>query len=100
MKRARRPPLQHSLAPTFARAVDSLSTALSPDTTRHYHGTVRKFLVYLGARHPQVNRLDQLRREPHILGWMSCLRSQAPPLTITSCINQLIAMRVVFNELA
>src|SRR5499425_2774643 len=100
MKRARRSPLQHSLAPTFARAVDSLSTALSPDTTRHYHGTVRKFLVYLGARHPQVNRLDQLRREPHILGWMSCLRSQAPPLTIASCINQLIAMRVVFNELA
>src|SRR5499425_2174425 len=100
MKRARRSPLQHSLAPTFARAVDSLSTALSPDTTRHYHGTVRKFLVYLGARHPQVNRLDQLRREPHMLGWMSCLRSQAPPLTIASCINQLIAMRVVFNELA
>jgi len=31
---------------------------------------------------------------------MSCLRSQAPPLTIASCINQLIAMRVVFNELA
>src|SRR5262250_553597 len=100
MKRARRSPLQHSLAPTFARAVDSLSTAFSPDTTRHYHGTVRKFLVYLGTRHPQVNRLDQLRREPHILGWMSCLRSQAPPLTIASCINQLIAMRVVFNELA
>ena len=100
MNRVRRPPLPHLLAPTFARAVDSLSTALSPDTTRHYHGTVRKFLVYLGAHYPEVNRLDQLHREPHILGWMSCLRSQAPPLTITSYINQLIAMRVVFNELA
>ena len=60
MNRARRAPLQHPLAPTFARAVDSLSTALSPDTTRHYHGTVRKFLVYLGAQHPEVNRLAGL----------------------------------------
>jgi hypothetical protein len=57
MNRARRPPLQHALAPTLDRAVDSLSAALSRDTTRHYRGTVRKFLVYLGAQHPQVNRL-------------------------------------------
>src|ERR1700746_2150389 len=74
--------------------------ALSADTTRHYRGTVRKFLVYLGAQHPQVNRLDQLRREPHTLGWMSRLHSQVPPLTTASYINHLIAMRVVFNELA
>ena len=100
MNRARRLALQHALAPTLDRAVDSLCVALSPDTTRHYRGTVRKFLVYLGAQHPEVNRLDQLRREPHILGWMSCLRSQVPPLTTASCINHLIAMRVVFNELA
>ena len=100
MNRARRPPLQHALAPTFDRAVDSLSAALSPDTTRHYRGTVRKFLVYLGAEHPEIKRLDQLRREPHTLGWMSRLRSQVPPLATASYINQLIAMRVVFDELA
>ena len=100
MNRGRRPPLQHTLAPTFDRAVDSLTAALSPDTARHYRGTVRKFLVYLGAAHPEVNRLDQLRREPHTLGWMSRLRSQVPPLTTASYINHLIAMRVVFNELA
>ena len=100
MNRVRRPPLQHPLAPTFDRAVDSLCVALSPDTTRQYRGTVRNFLSHLGARHPEVNRLDQLRREPHILHWMSCLRSQVPPLTTASYINRLIAMRVVFNELA
>jgi len=100
MNRARRPPLQHPLAPTFDRAVDSLCVALSPDTTRHYRGTVRKFLTYLGARHPEVNRLCQLRRESHILGWMGCLRSQVPPLTTASYINHLIALRIVFNELA
>ena len=100
MNRARPPSLQHPLAPTFDCAVDSLCVALSADTTRHYRGTARKFLSYLAARHPEVNRLDQLRREPHILGWMSRLRSQVPPLTTASYINHLIAMRVVFNELA
>jgi integrase len=100
MNRPRRLPLQHPLAPVFDRAVDSLSAALSPDTTRHYRGTVRNFLSYLGAAHPQVNSLDQLRREPHLLGWMSRLRSQAPPLVTASYINLLIALRAVFTELA
>jgi hypothetical protein len=45
MKRWRRPPLQHPLAPAYARAVESLSTALSPSTTRNYDIAVRSFLV-------------------------------------------------------
>ena len=44
--------------------------------------------------------LDQLRREPHILGWMSRPRSQTPPLATASWINRLIALRCIFNELA
>jgi integrase len=100
VNRARRPPVQHPLAPVFDRAVDSLSAALNPDTTRHYRGTARKFLTYLGTAHSDVRSLDQLRRHPHILGWMSCLRSQAPPLATASCINLLIHLRCIFNELA
>jgi site-specific recombinase XerD len=100
VNRLRRPPLQHPLAPVFERAVDSIGAALSPETTRHYRGTVRKFLGYLGACHPEVNRLDQLRRDPHILGWMSRLRAQIPPLATATCIGRLIALRAIFNELA
>ena len=100
MNRARHPPLLHPLALGFDRAIDSLSTALSPDTTCHYRGTVRNFLSHLGAAHPEVNSLNQLRREPHLLGWMSRLRSQSPPLVIASYINRLIALRAVFTELA
>lgn len=100
MNRPRRPPLPHPLAPVFDRAVDSLSAALHPDTTRHYRGTVRKFLTYLSAAHPEVRSLDQLHRDPHILGWMSSLRSQVPPLVTASCINLLIHLRYVFQELA
>jgi len=97
---ARRPPLQHPLAAVFDRSVDSLGAALSPDTIRHYRGTVHNFLSYLGAAHPAVDSLDQLRREPHLLGWISRLHSQVPPLVTASYINRLVALRAVFTELA
>ena len=100
MNRARRPSLQHPLAPVFDRAIDSLGVALSPDTTRHYRGTARNFLSYLGADHRQVQRLDQLRREPHTLGSMSDLHSRQPPLATASYINLLIGLRGICNELA
>ena len=76
MKRWLRPPLQHPLAPAFARAVESLCTALTPSSTRNYNIVVRNFLVYLGTEHPQITRLAQLRRDPHTLGWMARLRAQ------------------------
>ena len=79
MNRAQRPPLRHPLAPLFDRAIDSFSVSISHDTTRHYRGTARNFLSYLAADHPEVKCLDQLRREPHILGWMSRLHSQVAP---------------------
>jgi integrase len=44
--------------------------------------------------------LASLRRDPHILGWMSRLRSQQPPLVTASYINRLLALRCVLTELA
>ena len=96
----RRPPLDHPLAPAFARAVDSFCAALSSETTRHYRGTMRNFLTYLGAHHPEVKRLDQLRRDPHLLAWMAHLRAQTPPLSTASYINLLIALRSLLCDLA
>jgi integrase len=100
VKRWRRPPLQHPLAPAFARAVESLSTALSPGTERMYNIAVRSFLVYLGTEHPKVTSLEQLRRNPHILGWMARMRTQTPPLATTTCIGRLTTLRAIFHELA
>ena len=61
---------------------------------------MRNFLSYLGAAYPEVNSLEQLRRETHLLGWMSRLRSQTPPLATSSYINRLIALRPLLTELA
>ena len=100
MSRPHRPRLKHPLLCVFERAVESLCTALGPGSARSYDATVRSFLSYLAATHPEVTRLDQLRRDPHILGWMSRLRSQTPLLATGTCIGRLIALRCVFNELA
>ena len=100
MKRWRRPPLEHPLAPAFARAIESLCTALTPGSTRQYDFVVRNFLVYLGTEYPEVTHLQHLRRDPHILGWMSHMRAHTPPLATTTCIGRLFALRTIFNELA
>jgi integrase len=100
VKRWRRPPLQHPLAPAFARAVESLCTALTASSARNYNIVVRHFLVYLAGEHPEITRIKQLRRDPHILGWMASLRAQTPPLAATTCIGRLFALRTILNELA
>jgi integrase len=100
VNRVRRPPLHHSLSAVIDRAIDSLCAALNPETTRHYRGTARNFLHHLATDHPKVSSLSLLRRDPHILGGMSRLRAQAPPLTTASYINRLLMLRCLFNELA
>jgi site-specific recombinase XerD len=100
MNLSRRAPLQHPLAHLFTGAVDSLGAALAPNSVRQYHATSRKFLLYLGADHPEVISLDQLRRDPHILGWMTRMRSQVPPLAPVTYITRLIFLRGILAELA
>ena len=84
-------PLRHPLESLFARSAQSLTTALADGTRRLYEGTFRNFLRYLAARHPEVSRLKQLQRDPHILGWLADLRSHTPPLAKIT-----IAIRVTF----
>ncbi len=101
MKRTRRSRVKHPLVPVFERAIDSICTALSPETRRNYRTVViRNFLRYLGAAHPEVTSLEQLQRDPHLLGWMSSLRSQMPPLATSTYILRLIILRPVLDELA
>ena len=96
----RRAPLIHPLAAAFDAAVDSLGTALSPNSVRQYRGAARNFLAWLGAHHPEIASLAELRREPHILGWMAALRSRKPPLAPITYNLRLIFLRGILNELA
>src|SRR5262249_60627066 len=60
----------------------------------------RNFLAYLSVAQPSVTSFHLLRRDPHILGWMSHLRAQTPPLVTASYINLLLALRRISAELA
>jgi integrase len=100
MKLSRQVPVEHPLALPFQQAVESLTTGLVYESARQYRGTVRNFLLYLGEEHPAVCSLDQLRRDPHILGWFNHLHSRTPPLATAVYICRLMHLRCILEELA
>jgi integrase len=57
-------------------------------------------MTYLGTQYPAVRSLDQLRRDPHILGWLAFLRSHNPPLATITRANRVIYLRCMLEELA
>ena len=96
----RRPLPIHPLTKFFGPAAESVTTSLGDSSITSYRCTVRHFLIYLGARHRAVHSLDQLRRDPHILGWLALLRSQNPPLATITRANYVIYLRCMLEELA
>jgi len=73
-------PSQASLERLFAAQLQFLATTLQPGTLVTYRAAVNRFLRFLHTFHPQVRHLSQLRRDPHILGWLRNLCEQDPPL--------------------
>jgi hypothetical protein len=100
MKRKRLPLPTHPLTKLFRIASESVTTSLGDSSLTSYRGTVRHFLTYLGAQQPEVHWLHQLRRDPHILGWLALLRSHRPPLATITRANYLIYLRRMLEELA
>jgi site-specific recombinase XerD len=100
MRLSRYAPLEHPLAHQFQRAAESITAALSPDSARQYRGAARHFLIYLGEDHPAVCLLNQLHRDPHILGWFAHLRSHTPPLAQAVYVCRLLFLRSILEELA
>jgi integrase len=93
-------PLQHPLVEVFFGAIQSVTTSMSDSSKGRYRTTTEYFLRYLGQHHPGVRALDQLRREPHILGWLTWLSSQKPPLVKSTRSLHVLALRRLMEELA
>ncbi len=100
MRLSRYAPLEHPLAHQFQRAIESLTAALTTDSSRQYRGAARHFLLYLGEDYPAVCLLNQLRRDPHILGWFANLRSHTPSLAPAVYVCRLLFLRSILQELA
>jgi integrase len=88
------------MAPLFRRAAESLTTSLTAESAHFYQCAGRHFLNYLDARHPRVRSLGQLRRDPHILDWLTLLRSHQPPLAKVTFAHYVIRLRRTLEELA
>jgi len=100
MKPKRLPLPTHPLTKFFLPTVESVTTSLGDASVTSYRGTVRLFLTDLGAHYPAVRSLDQLRRDPHILGWLASLRSHNPPLATATRLYRVIYLRCLLDELA
>jgi site-specific recombinase XerD len=53
--------------------LQSLAVTLRPGTVAGYRVTLRRFMAFLKTRYPEVLSLSQLRRDPHILGWLGSM---------------------------
>ena len=89
-----------NLEQIFETQIQTLALTLRPNSVKGYRTTARCFLAYLRTAFPQVRRLSQLRRDPHLLGWFRSLCEHQPPLRSGTRINHLIQLRRLLEELA
>jgi site-specific recombinase XerD len=92
--------LHLTLSAIFHAHVRQLATVLRPGTVILYKTFVNKFLSYLETAHPGVRTLSQLRRDPHMLGWLRSLHEQQPPLANNTKVLGIITLRRILNDLA
>ena len=69
---------ERSLREALEARVRLLETTLQPSTAAHYRYTLRSFLKYLQANLPDIGKPSQLRRDPHLLGWLEHLWKYRP----------------------
>src|ERR1700751_4049053 len=89
-----------NLEQIFETQIRTLALTLRPATVRHYRPPARCFLAYLHAAFPQLRRLSQLRRDPHLLGWFRSLCGQQPPLCNMTRIGHVMNLRPLLNDRA
>src|SRR5260370_57511 len=75
-----------------------LQTLTTPH--RYYRVAAHRFLAYLQTDFPQVLQLSELRRDPHLLGWLRHLSEQDPPLSPGRRHTYLLMCRRLLYELA
>lgn len=95
----------HPLEKALQARVQLLATTLRPATAKQYRHTVRLFIGYLKERCPEVRSPNQLRRDPHLLGWFEFLwmrrtRHTGKPWCAVTRAAHLIRLRRLLDLLA
>jgi site-specific recombinase XerD len=93
-------PTRLNLEQVLPARVQTLATTLQRSTVNNYRCTVHRFLSYLHEDFPQVRRLSQLRRDPHLLGWFRSLCEQRRPLSNKTRQQYIFCLRRLLDDLA
>jgi site-specific recombinase XerD len=91
---------RRSLEQIFEAHIQTLALTLRRDTVTNHRCVAHRFLCYLHAAFPQVRRLVQLRRDPHLLGWFRWMCEQDPPLCNKTRGDYLLGLRRLLDDLA
>jgi site-specific recombinase XerD len=83
----------------FQLQIQTLATTLQPGTILYYQSCLNRFLRYVRAAHPDLLSPSQLRRDPHILGWLRSLAEETPPLSRRTRRACLMCVRRLFEDL-
>jgi site-specific recombinase XerD len=89
-----------SLEQIFEMQVQTLALTLQPFTVVKYQYVAHHFVSYLRATFPEVHRLSQLRRDPHMLGWFRWLCELHPPVANHTREQRLLCLRRLLDDLA
>ena len=92
-------PTPPSLEEIFAAHIQTLTLTLRPNTVTDYRSVAGRFLAWLRVAFPQVRRLSQLRRDPHLLAWFRKLCDQQPPLCNKTRRDYLLGLRRLLDDL-
>jgi site-specific recombinase XerD len=93
-----------TLEQILAAQIRALAPTLRPSTLRNYRCATRRFLSHLRTAFPDLHRLSQLRRDPHMLGWFASLwQPHSPshaPLSNSTRRQHLNCIRRLFDDLS
>lgn len=84
----------------LAQQIATLALTLRPGTIHGYRSAARSFLSHLQTGFPGVQRLGQLRRDPHLVSWFGSLCEHDPPLSNATREKQLFCVRRLLSDLA
>jgi site-specific recombinase XerD len=90
---------QASLDRIFDEQLQTLAVTLRQSTIGYYRSAVNRFLRYLHTAYPKLRSISQLRRDPHILGWLRSLGQETPPLSNRSRRACLMCVRRLLDDL-
>ena len=88
-----------SLDQIFESHIQTLALTQRPNTVQGNRVVVRAFLRYLCAAFPQIRRFAQLRRDPHLLGWLRYLCQQDSPMCNKTRRQYLVRLRRLLEDL-